>query len=62
MSKTIIVYSDCYTHIVSKAIDNLQVKIDELEKQGYKVVGPAQVVKQEHNDLFAFVTMTKDTE
>lgn len=55
-----ILCSDCYTHIVAKALSDLEKQINDYEKKGYKAIGPAQVVKAEHNDVFAYITMFKE--
>jgi len=52
-----ILCSDVYTHIVVKALANLETQMNELE--GYQALGPAQVIKDEHNNVFAYITMFK---
>lgn len=52
-----LVSSDCYTKTVSKALNNLEEKVSVLESKGFRVVGPAQVIKEDANNVVAYITM-----
>ena len=53
-----LVYSDCHTHIASKALENLEVQVNDLARKGFRPIGPAQLIKEDHGDFVAYITMT----
>ncbi len=52
-----LIYSDCHTHIASKALENLEAKVNDFAIKGFRPLGPAQLIKEDHGDFVAYITM-----